>query len=423
MAASANSVTASATPILDSGTRPKKVGRKKLVGTLFGFLLGIFLAMMLIASSNSARDARNPAPDYVFAFYFLAFALAVLLHELGHLLGGWSVGLRFSLLSVGPFSLRVEYGRLTIRVRREVPAGGYAGMHLDRVRRLRHRLLIFTAAGPAANLFSAAVAAVFLNYLLPAAGSNWESIPTRAFLQVSLILGLLNLAPFRSGMLFTDGARIAMLLRSRARSRRWMCIAAVGSQGQRGIRSKHWKRTWLKAAGSVHDGSVDDFSGNWIGYAAANDRKDASAAALHLERCLALMGLLRPSTQDVICLEAAVFTAWFRRDPSTAQKWVGQVKKLKAVQQLLRIRADVALLSARSEFDSALVRWQEVYAFIEKLPANPVQGRLKDSFQEWRDEILERQREEIAPQTSGVGPQTSDVRPQPLDVSELKAQG
>jgi hypothetical protein len=45
----------------------------------------------------------------------------------------------------------------------------------------------------------------------------------------------------------------------------------------------------------VHDGSVDDFAGNWLAYAAASDRKDDDAAALHLERCLELMHLLGPS--------------------------------------------------------------------------------------------------------------------------------
>ena len=251
---------------------------------MFGFLLGMVFAVLLIQSSNSARDVRNPAADFTFLFWILTFVLTIAVHELGHLLAGWFVGFRFSFISIGPLSLKVEYGRLRLRLRRGMPAAGYAGMHVDQVRRLRRRLLVFTVAGPLANLLSAATTAIFLNYFSAATGSGWLYLPAHIFLQISVIIGLVNLVPFRLGMLYTDGARVTMLLSSRARSRRWMCITAVGNQSQKGVRSKHWRRTWLQAASSLRDGSVDDFAGNWIAYASANDRKDAPVAALRLER-------------------------------------------------------------------------------------------------------------------------------------------
>jgi hypothetical protein len=357
---------------------------------IFGLLLGVPFAMLLIQSWNSARDLRNPAADFVFMSYLLSFVLTVVIHEVGHLLAGWIVGFRFSYISVGPLSLKVEYGRLKLRLQRAMPAAGYAGMHLDRVRRLRRRLLFFAAAGPLANLLSAAGAAILLDYFL-SASKSWLYFPTQVFLGISLIIGLVNLVPFRLGMLYTDGARIAMLLSSRPRSRRWICIMALANQNQRGVRSKHLRRTWLEAASSLSDGSVDDFAGNWMAYASANDRKEASLAALHLERCLALVNLLGPTTQDLVALEAAVFTAWFRKDAVTAQKWREQVRKFKAIPQLLRIRADVALPCARVEYDQALIAWQRGLAFIEALPVSAVQKKLKDGWLEWQTEIRERQ--------------------------------
>jgi hypothetical protein len=357
---------------------------------IFGFLLGIPFAMLLIESWNSARDLRNPAADFVFMSYLLSFVLTVVVHEVGHLLAGWIVGFRFSYISVGPLSLKVEYGRLKLRLQRAMPAAGYAGMHLDRVRRLRRRLLFFTVAGPLANLLSATGAAILLDYFL-SASKSWLYFPTQVFLGISLFIGLVNLVPFRLGMLYTDGARIAMLLSSRPRARRWICIMALANQNQRGVRSKHLRRTWLEAASSLSDGSVDDFAGNWMAYASANDRKEASLAALHLERCLALVNLLGPTTQDLVALEAAVFTAWFRKDAVTAQKWREQVRKFKAIPELPRIRADVALLCARVEYDQALIAWQRGFAFIEALPVSAVQKKLKDGWLEWQTEIRERQ--------------------------------
>ena len=65
------------TPILDSGLRPKGVKRKRLGNTLFGLVLGLLFAGVLIQSSNSARDARNPIAD--FAVFSISWPLRWLL--------------------------------------------------------------------------------------------------------------------------------------------------------------------------------------------------------------------------------------------------------------------------------------------------------------------------------------------------------
>lgn len=390
MTAGSSSSISDLTPILDSGLRPKGVKRKRLGNTLFGLVLGLLFAGVLIQSSNSARDARNPIADFAVFFYFLAIALVVTVHELGHLTAGWLVGFRFSFIAVGPLSLKLEYGRLKLHFRSSMPAAGYAGMHINRVRRLRRRLLIFTVAGPLSNLLAAGVTAIFLYYPFPVARSVWHYLPAHIFFQISLITGLVNLLPFRLGVLFTDGARIAMLLRSPARSQRWMCLMAVGNQSQQGVRPRNWRSTWVPGASSLHDGDVDDFAGHWIAYVYANDRKDAPVAASNMEKCLEQMNQLGVVTQDIVALEAAVFSAWFRNDVATAEKWVGQIKKLKAIPQLQRTRADVALLCARMEYDHALSAWERGRAFIEALPVNEVQKRLNDSWKEWQSEICER---------------------------------
>lgn len=369
--------------------RPK-AARKRIGGVIFGLIAGMAFAGLLIESSNAAKDAGNPAAAFVLPFFLMSFVVAVAVHEFGHVLAGWTVRFRFSFISIGPLFLKIEYGRPKVGLRRGMPAGGRAGMHVDQVRRLRRRLLIFTMAGPMANLLSAAGTFVLLDYFL-SPSESWLYLPALIFLPISLMLGIVNLIPFRLGMLYTDGARIAMLLSSLPRSRRWMCITALANQSHRGVRSKHLRKTWLQAAGSVPDASVDDFSGNWIAYISANDRKDASVAALHLERCLAVMNLLGPSTQDLVTLEAAVFTAWFRNDAVTAQKWLEQVRRMKAISPLLRIRADVASTSARMEYDQALAAWQRGVDLVSALPVSPEQKRLKDGWMEWQAEICERQ--------------------------------
>jgi hypothetical protein len=188
--------------------RPKKVKHKRLSASLFSLAFGLLFAVVLIQSSNSARDAGNPAAEFTIAFYFLAFTLTVAVHETGHLIAGWFVGFRFSFISIGPFSLKLEYGRLKLSFKRGMLAAGYAGMHIGDLRQLRRRLLIFTIAGPLANLLSAGAVEIFLYSMSSTNGIEWLSLPARIFWQVSAFIGLVNLIPIRLGALYNDGARI-----------------------------------------------------------------------------------------------------------------------------------------------------------------------------------------------------------------------
>src|SRR5579863_9732243 len=172
-----------ATPILDSAVAPKPARKRKLVNTLWGVLLGLLFAGVLIR--NDQNNLRNPAANYMILFYFAAIISVIVVHEFGHLLAGWMVGFRFSRVSIGPFCLKIEHGRLKVEARGKLTgAAGYAGMHVNGVRRLRRRLLIFTMGGPTANLLSFAVMTALLDYSAPGSLSNWVSLPARLFAQI-----------------------------------------------------------------------------------------------------------------------------------------------------------------------------------------------------------------------------------------------
>jgi hypothetical protein len=151
----------------------------------------------------------------------------------------------------------------------------------------------------------------------------------------------------------------------------------------------------VRAASSLRDDSVDELPGNWIAYVSANDRKDAPLAAAHLERCLELSYLIQHSTRDLVAREAAVFTAWFRKDASLAEKWATQIKKPKLTQRLLRIRVELALRCARRDFAAAGDIWRQGFTLIEGLPATPSRDHLRESWLEWKAEIQERQSEPV----------------------------
>jgi hypothetical protein len=137
----------SETPILDSGVLPPQRKKNSVLGFCFGVVIGIlFLVVVIKASSTESQK------DIAGFTYFIALGLAVIIHELGHLIAGWLVGFHFASISVGPFILGKEHGKIKIHFRQGLGALGFAGVHIDRIRRLRRRFLIFIIGGPASNL-------------------------------------------------------------------------------------------------------------------------------------------------------------------------------------------------------------------------------------------------------------------------------
>src|SRR5713101_7833777 len=131
------------TPILNSGVLPERVRKKTRTANVLGAIVGFFVGIIMIevVGVQASGDLDNARGWLVFASV-LIFSITV--HELGHLSAGWLLRFRFSLISVGPFCLGLEHGRLKVSVLREMTALGYAGMHIDRVRRLRRRLVVYT---------------------------------------------------------------------------------------------------------------------------------------------------------------------------------------------------------------------------------------------------------------------------------------
>ena len=372
-----------ATPILDSGVLPR--GRsifKRILFTLLGLIIGILLGLAVVRVASSLHG------DFSLLAYFAVFFLGIAVHECGHIAIGWLMGFHFAFFSVGPLSIRIEYGRLKISLRSTMPAAGYAGMHIDSVLKLRRRMLFYVAGGPGANLLCALVAKPLLTYVFPT--PSYMRTTLGEFLLISLVLGLSSLIPWS----ISDGSRIVMLLFARERARRWLCTVATGSLQRKGIRPRYWKQTWIKAATSRHDSSFDELCANLIAYISAVDSKDEALAGKCLETCLKLAPIFR-IRRDVVVQEATYFAGWFRRNHALAEKWRAQIKKPKYMTPLQRIRLDIAVSTSSNSFDAAMKSWYEGSEFIGKLPATPVRARLEESWQEWHVEIMDRQSQSV----------------------------
>ncbi len=375
---------ASSTPILDSGVLPPR--RKK--GYTLGFIIGLLISILFGVVVFKVADTQDQG-DLAIASLFAAFIVVVTIHEIGHTAAGWFVGFHFSSIAIGPIQFGFEYGKLKFRVLQGASAGGFAGIHIDRVRRLRHRLLIFIIAGPLANLVSGILSLFLLKYVAPSSSKNWMVPMGTGFAYLSLLIGIINLIPMGS-KLQNDGTRIWTLLNSYEKARRWISAIALAKESQKGVPLRLWKRTWLKAASSLKDESYDEFLGNWIAYIAANGRKDIPELTARLERCLALSHFLSTPKRDEIAREAAILSAWYRNDAETADKWLTQRVYPKNTTQLIQIRTRIALACARREFTEAFSGLKEGTIFIDALPDTPFKKTLREGWKEWEGEVKER---------------------------------
>lgn len=299
------------------------------------------------------------------------------------------VGFHFSSIAIGPFSIGLQYGRVKFQIKAQTGALGYAGMHTDRISGLRRKLLIFGMAGPLTNLVTGALAAAFIVLSPQAERSTWPIALSAAFSMLSLLLFTLSAMPFRSTF-HSDGDRVRMLVNSSGEARRWIAAMVLAGQQRKGVRPLRWKQAWLQAVCAVRDSSIDEFFGNLLAHIAASDRKDISAEASHLERCLELAHLAPVTARDLVASESLYFCAWTRCDSKLAESWHAQLADRRPITPLIGIRTETALACARRDFKEALAQWQKGPDFISQLPSSRIKETLEESWREWGKEITEK---------------------------------
>ncbi|MFZ4984714.1 MAG: hypothetical protein ACOYLF_04545 [Blastocatellia bacterium] len=202
-----------------------------VLGGVVGWV-GISLAARVAFISRMLDQiAQLPAP-LVLLLLLPTMLLVIFVHELGHLAGGLSRGMRFLLLVVGPF----QWTRSTMGVSfnwnlKPALMGGLAAAIPDRQRPLRPQLLRLVVGGPLASL------------LLGAGSITLAGQPVGLLTPVLLMAGLLSLViflataiPFRAGGMQSDGWQLIELLRGgKSVIERQLILELVGSSlaGQR----------------------------------------------------------------------------------------------------------------------------------------------------------------------------------------------
>jgi hypothetical protein len=320
-----------------------------------------------------------------------AALIAAMTHEAGHLLLAALCGFRLARLKIGP----LHFGR---HARCGEPYCGDAltlGLAVLEPRAagqedasLRRRLAFLAFSGPLANLLLAVALEGSLALLHPGFLAGYMVHAGAAFSALFAIAALLPDVDRRGN--FSDGARLLMLLQNNDKAERWISNIHCQMALNQGRHPRDWDEGRVARAAAIADDSRDAFAARWMAYLWAAERQDITCATKYLEGALESLGYATPRLRDHLFLEAAVFQAWFRDNPSKALFWVYRIRN-KRLTRLQKQRLDIALLWAEGRlFDAWEKLCKNYLPLLRELPDSPGRRLAEESALEWKRQMESR---------------------------------
>jgi hypothetical protein len=316
----------------------------------------------------------------------LSLFLTTTIHELGHLLAGKLVGLRFHLLIIGPLRLHRQGDRLRLNWHKKIAFfNGLSGSIPDGSHDLPRRLLIFTLGGPLASLAQAVLASwLFFRWRGDVHFTNnvaWavEGMGLLAVLGGIYFLSAMKPGSFHSGQP-ADGGRIGSLLRGGLMAERWCALAALYGADQRGQRPRDWDESLICQALQGFDHTQDGQNARLLAYQWALDNGRVAEANRWLEEAIAIRPTWMPGTKVRLIWEKVFFSAHYLHDVASARQVLAQIRQ-KLTNQPQHLRAEAAVLLAEGHVNQARTTAQAALAGLSSQSPTGVQQAEADWLQ------------------------------------------
>jgi hypothetical protein len=356
------------------------------------YFLASSLAILILVALPSLRAVIEIAPGYWAALIPMIAALSAgLTHEIGHIVAGCFSGFRLKQIKIGALNLG-RHARCGEPYCGDVITLGATVLE-PRVSdqddaALRRRLLFLVSGGPLASMLVSGALETVVYIVQPqfiVAFSLHVGAVFSALLAIAACLPDVN----RRG-LFSDGARLLMLLRKDAKAERWLSNIRCQIALNQGRHPRDWDQACVSRAAAVSDDSRDAYVARWLAYLWAAERQDITCATKYLEGALEVLSYSTPMMRDHLFLEAAVFQAWFRDNPSKALFWVYRIRNNKLT-RMQKQRLDIALLWSEGRLFDAWEKLGTGYlAELRGLPASPGRTLAEESAAEWKRQMESR---------------------------------
>ena len=342
---------------------------RALVPMLIGFGVGVggvILAIALPRRFGYEATALISALDGVdYLLFAVSGLLAVLLHELGHLLGGLAGGMRLLMFAVGPLRVARTAGGLRLG-RHSLRSGvlGFVAMLPDPARPFAPQYGALIAGGPAASLVCALAG---LAVALASAGSL--AMHATAFAIFCTFALLITAIPMRIGGFQNDGEQVRDLMRGGTGAQLKSLLLALVAQSVSGTRPRDLDAAILARALELADAPAqrDPALGAFVHLVAgmnADDRGDIALRDQHYEAVADAAHRLPPPMRAQLAGELAYHAARGGR-AETARQWIGQVRGA-ITDAGNRARIDAAIAFAEGRHDAARAAIARARAELER---------------------------------------------------------
>lgn len=248
--------------------------------------------------------------------------LVIAIHEIGHLLGGLSQGMRFLLLIFGPFQWSATTDGVRFRwVTNLGLMGGVAATLPVRMDNLRQQLVPMIAGGPLASLGLTMLAAV-LSFSATGRLAGYAVVVAL----LSLTIFLVTAIPFRAGGFMSDGMQWLEVRRGGPSVIERADLLSVMATSLGGVRPRDWDAALMARLEAMNSAEPLRLLACWMMLLQrAMDCGDASQAA-HYAKALAdriddYPDGFRQSLHIELCLEAAL-----RQDREAAEQHLARTK-------------------------------------------------------------------------------------------------
>lgn len=316
-----------------------------------------------------------------------------LIHELGHLLAGYLVGLRLHLFIIGPFRIVREAERLRFRVRGGLGIfNGLTASIPHSAERIPMKMGVFAFGGPFLSLIACiASGAIFFwamqnKALYEARAWVWELFLITAVFSLITFFSTMRPGAYANGYP-TDGGRIAILLENSNRAKSWVAQVLLNAAEIQNIRPQAWEAQLIQQATISQPHSIDALMGNLLAYYWALDRGNIEKADLFLEQATKERYFVAGGFKLKILLENAYFSATHKKDVEAAEEWLMFIRRpTKQLQpQFYRAKTAVSLLqNNQEEANSYYQLAQESYQNVDQ------KNGLWQAEVDWLNQLMEK---------------------------------
>ncbi len=213
----------------NTGSFVIKIALGLAVGAAVGYGIGHYMA-------GSPIDFKDkPSLWAVLLSIPIAFYLCIIIHELGHIIGGLIMGNEFIFVMAGPLKVSKEEGKLKFELNKHINLSGGLAMTLPKkVEGFRLRRFIVIFGGPFFSLLSAIGCFLLYSFMWPSLSGNGQ-VFVLLFGLLSVLIFIITIIPQNVNGMMTDGYQLLLLFKNDKKAEKYadmLHLTALNQQGK-----------------------------------------------------------------------------------------------------------------------------------------------------------------------------------------------